>query len=297
VLDCVNTRPGRRSQKRVADFYADLWRSAIHSGRHFSAADITDIITVDFATKGLKRGIPPRNVATLGWHKSISAWPHQSATRMAERAREFVRQPESSRSSQTLISFCRSQGLGRNWPPATLRTSIIGFPETYTTGSLGFEARNVSAKSHPLICPLNRTSVISASIRSPLRKSATAVSPDSASRTFHPAPPITSAIACRKSQSSSTIRKTGALSVTSSSRATAAVGENSCRRAGKSNCKSSTKLCSFAQFTQRVGRAAVPSSGRRATPARFHAFFKRAMVSIPHRNLSRFGAPRTPNSR
>jgi glutathione S-transferase len=66
-----------RSRQRIADFYADLearlGEAPFVAGDRFSAADITAVVTVDFATKALELAIPDSNSATRRWYDSIAA--------------------------------------------------------------------------------------------------------------------------------------------------------------------------------------------------------------------------------
>ncbi len=72
-----------RGRKRVADFYSDL-ESRLHesrfvAGEQFSAADITTIVTIDFATKALELPIPADNNATRLWYDAVAARPSIAA--------------------------------------------------------------------------------------------------------------------------------------------------------------------------------------------------------------------------
>jgi glutathione S-transferase len=72
-----------RGRRRIADFYADL-ESRLKDSRfiaagNFSAADITAIVTIDFATKALELPIPAANSATRLWHDAVAARPSVSA--------------------------------------------------------------------------------------------------------------------------------------------------------------------------------------------------------------------------
>ena len=66
-----------RSRLRVKNFYADLDArlSALPfiAGDYFSAADITGLVTVDFATKALELAIPDPNKATRRWYDAVAA--------------------------------------------------------------------------------------------------------------------------------------------------------------------------------------------------------------------------------
>jgi glutathione S-transferase len=66
-----------RGRQRIADFYADLearlGEALFVACDRFSAADITAVVTVDFATKALELAIPNSNSATRRWYDSIAA--------------------------------------------------------------------------------------------------------------------------------------------------------------------------------------------------------------------------------
>jgi glutathione S-transferase len=66
-----------RGRQRVADFYADfdtrLRDVSFIAGYHFSVADITGVVTVDFATKALGLSIPEDHVALKRWYDLVSA--------------------------------------------------------------------------------------------------------------------------------------------------------------------------------------------------------------------------------
>src|ERR1700754_602133 len=61
-----------RSKKRVANFYADLEARLSEvgfvAGERYSVADITALVTVDFATKAIDMPVPEGNVATKRWY-------------------------------------------------------------------------------------------------------------------------------------------------------------------------------------------------------------------------------------
>jgi glutathione S-transferase len=72
-----------RGKRRVADFYLDLeallaTRDFV-AGGHFSVADITALVTVDFATRALEMDIPAENAATRRWYDAVSARPSMAA--------------------------------------------------------------------------------------------------------------------------------------------------------------------------------------------------------------------------
>ena len=65
-----------RSKKRVANFYADLEARLSEvgfvAGERYSVADITALVTVDFATKAIDMPVPEGNVATKRWYAEVS---------------------------------------------------------------------------------------------------------------------------------------------------------------------------------------------------------------------------------
>jgi glutathione S-transferase len=72
-----------RSRHRVANFYADfnarLEEVPFVAGTDFSAADITVVVTVDFATAALKIPIPESARAMHRWYQTVAARPSASA--------------------------------------------------------------------------------------------------------------------------------------------------------------------------------------------------------------------------
>src|SRR5712672_4724398 len=72
-----------RSRLRVKDFYADLdTRLAAMpfvDGDHFSAADITALVTVDFATKAMSFSAPGEHAALKRWYENVSSRPSVGA--------------------------------------------------------------------------------------------------------------------------------------------------------------------------------------------------------------------------
>lgn len=72
-----------RSKQRVANFYDDLeeqlGRAVFIAGDSFSAADITGLAAVDFATKAFAMPIPETHVAVKRWHEVVSARPSAAA--------------------------------------------------------------------------------------------------------------------------------------------------------------------------------------------------------------------------
>jgi glutathione S-transferase len=72
-----------RSKRRVANFYADfnarLEEVPFVAGTDFSAADITAVVTVDFATAALKMPIPESSRAMHRWYQTVGARPSAGA--------------------------------------------------------------------------------------------------------------------------------------------------------------------------------------------------------------------------
>jgi glutathione S-transferase len=72
-----------RSKLRVANFYDDLEArlatSNFVAGERFSAADITALATLDFATKGMNTPISSRHSAVKRWYGSVSSRPSAAA--------------------------------------------------------------------------------------------------------------------------------------------------------------------------------------------------------------------------
>jgi glutathione S-transferase len=72
-----------RGRHRVADFYEDLEArlaaAPFVGGDQFSVADITAIVTVDFAAKALGLPIPEDNAASKRWYGQVSARPSMTA--------------------------------------------------------------------------------------------------------------------------------------------------------------------------------------------------------------------------
>jgi glutathione S-transferase len=66
-----------RSRKRVANFYADfdarLADVPFVAGEEFSVADITALVTVDFATKAAALPVPEHHSALKRWYDTIAA--------------------------------------------------------------------------------------------------------------------------------------------------------------------------------------------------------------------------------
>lgn len=72
-----------RSKLRVANFYSDmdarLAEVPFVAGEHFSAADITTLVTVDFATRALNMPIPTESVALKRWYDAVATRPNAAA--------------------------------------------------------------------------------------------------------------------------------------------------------------------------------------------------------------------------
>ncbi|MFL9964460.1 glutathione S-transferase [Paraburkholderia sediminicola] len=68
-----------RSKQRVADLFADFNERfetvRFVAGDEFSAADITTLVTVDFAANALKMPIPAGHTAFQRWYDEVSARP------------------------------------------------------------------------------------------------------------------------------------------------------------------------------------------------------------------------------
>jgi glutathione S-transferase len=66
-----------RGRQRIENFYADLearlGEAPFVAGEQFTVADITAVVTVDFATKALELAIPDPNKATLRWYDTVAA--------------------------------------------------------------------------------------------------------------------------------------------------------------------------------------------------------------------------------
>lgn len=72
-----------RSRQRVGNFYTDfnarLEEVPFVAGALFSAADITTLVTVDFATAALKLPIPETATAMKTWYEAVAARPSAKA--------------------------------------------------------------------------------------------------------------------------------------------------------------------------------------------------------------------------
>ena len=72
-----------RGRQRIADFYADLevrlGGEPFVAGERFSAADITAVVAIDFATRALSLAVPETNAATQRWYAAVTARPSFAA--------------------------------------------------------------------------------------------------------------------------------------------------------------------------------------------------------------------------
>ena len=72
-----------RSQLRVANFFADfndrLKQVPFVAGDEFSAADITTLVTIDFAAGGMKMNVPAEFDALQAWYGKVSTRPSSKA--------------------------------------------------------------------------------------------------------------------------------------------------------------------------------------------------------------------------
>jgi glutathione S-transferase len=72
-----------RSKLRVKNFFADLDARLSEvpfvAGDRYSVADITALVTIDFAAGGLKLAIPDERMALKRWHEKVSARPSAKA--------------------------------------------------------------------------------------------------------------------------------------------------------------------------------------------------------------------------
>jgi glutathione S-transferase len=72
-----------RSKLRVKNFFADLdtrlREVPFVAGEHYSVADITALVTVDFAAKAINLPLPEQHVALKRWYDLVSKRPSASA--------------------------------------------------------------------------------------------------------------------------------------------------------------------------------------------------------------------------
>jgi glutathione S-transferase len=72
-----------RSKRRISDFYSDfdtrLRDVEFVAGDRFSAADITTLVTVDFATQAFQMPLPDGGAGFRRWYEAVSARPNAAA--------------------------------------------------------------------------------------------------------------------------------------------------------------------------------------------------------------------------
>ena len=72
-----------RSRRRVANFFSDvdarLADVPFIAGKNFSAADITTLVAVDFATRALDMPVPAESRALRHWYDTVAARPSATA--------------------------------------------------------------------------------------------------------------------------------------------------------------------------------------------------------------------------
>jgi glutathione S-transferase len=72
-----------RSRRRVANFFSDvdarLSDVPFIAGKNFSAADITTLVAVDFATRALDMPVPAESRALRYWYDAVAARPSATA--------------------------------------------------------------------------------------------------------------------------------------------------------------------------------------------------------------------------
>ena len=72
-----------RSRQRVRNFFADfdirLAEAPFVAGENFSAADITTLVTVDFAARAFEMPLPRNALALTRWYDNVSARPSMAA--------------------------------------------------------------------------------------------------------------------------------------------------------------------------------------------------------------------------
>jgi glutathione S-transferase len=72
-----------RSKQRVKNFFADLdarlQEVPFVAGERYSIADITAMVTVDFAAKAIKFAVPEEHAALKHWYDQVSKRPSATA--------------------------------------------------------------------------------------------------------------------------------------------------------------------------------------------------------------------------
>ena len=76
-------RLAERSKLRVKNFFADfddrLGEVPFVAGQRFSVADITALVTVDFAAKAINFPVPDEHRSLKRWYDAISSRPSMAA--------------------------------------------------------------------------------------------------------------------------------------------------------------------------------------------------------------------------
>jgi glutathione S-transferase len=72
-----------RSVLRVRNFFVDLneqlAKADYVAGRCYSAADVTAMVTIDFAAAALDLSAPPEHTALANWYKVVAGRPSSAA--------------------------------------------------------------------------------------------------------------------------------------------------------------------------------------------------------------------------
>jgi glutathione S-transferase len=72
-----------RSKTRIANFLADLdarlAETSFVAGDQYSVADITALVTIDFAAKAFAIAVPQEHLALMRWYEAVSARPSSRA--------------------------------------------------------------------------------------------------------------------------------------------------------------------------------------------------------------------------
>ena len=87
-----------RSKQRVANFYGDFYARLTEvpfvAGDEFSAADITMLVTIDFATRAFEMPIPPICGALRRWYDRVaSETEHNSIAVRSARTTDIQHMP------------------------------------------------------------------------------------------------------------------------------------------------------------------------------------------------------------
>jgi glutathione S-transferase len=72
-----------RSKRRIANFYRDmdarLAEAPCIAGENFSAADITTLVTIDFAARAFDMPMPGESTALRRWYDAVATRPGATA--------------------------------------------------------------------------------------------------------------------------------------------------------------------------------------------------------------------------